>query len=324
MSKIALVFLVIWMSSIGHRTHDSSAKDDANELLLKSKSDDLPRIPALLASRFTALTDLTSIVDIRYFNQGVDTDTSIKDNARVELLYRSNGEELLSVLNAGIKQEDISAALAGTFWDRFNFLIDAPYVVRHRSDLNKISRLARRRPALFGEGDVAFYDLAEASVENITTPFFAYIQDKDSSEKGYINTFNHITAQAFITTYFSEELADFVGDVHERQNMPELVTGFFTPDQHIDPNNNPVDNYVDVINNELAREIGKSLRTKYNITAETIWTAELLTNYLNDIQRYYSWSFRIGMEPFSPEDELMIRFASKINVVAKGVPYHDI
>ena len=74
---------------------------------------------------------------------------------------------------------------------------------------------------------------------------------EELSEKGYLNTFNHITAQAFMTSIFSERLADFIADVHELYNMPELITGDFTEQQLADFENGPVDNYVDMINNCL-------------------------------------------------------------------------
>ena len=113
---------------------------------------------------------------------------------------------------------------------------------------------------------------------------------EELSEKGYLNTFNHITAQAFMTSIFSERLADFIADVHELYNMPELITGDFTEQQLADFENGPVDNYVDMINNEWGQELGKVLGKKYGIDRHTIWTPQLLRDYLNDIQLYHSWA----------------------------------
>jgi len=138
---------------------------------------------------------------------------------------------------------------------------------------------------------------------------------EDLSEKGYLNTFNHVTAQAFMTSIFSEELADFIADVHERHNLPELISGNFSEAQLTDLDNGPVDNYIDLINNEWGQELGKSLREKYNISTKTRWTPELLAAYLNDIQRYYSWTFQIGFRPFKPADEMVKHFTNKINKV---------
>ncbi len=95
--------------------------------------------------------------------------------------------------------------------------------------------------------------------------------------------------------------------------MPELMTGHFSTDQIMDPNVNPLDNYVDIINNEWGQELGKKLRDKYQINSNTVWTPELLTNYLNDIQSYYRWSLQIGMEPFRPQDTVVTRFSHKLN-----------
>jgi hypothetical protein len=168
---------------------------------------------------------------------------------------------------------------------------------------------------LFGDGDPAFFDLAKASVEHINTPDMAFKNKRDSTEKGYLNSFNHITAQAMITTCFSEELADFIADVHERNNCPELITGKFTEAQIKNLEDGPLDNYVDLVNNEWGQEIGKQLKQKYNINRETKWTPDLLANYMNELQSYYSWAFQLGFKPFKPEDEILIRFTSKLNIV---------
>ncbi len=283
-----------------------------------------PKVKAILASRFTSLEQFNKVVKIEYYKGWRKVDTASIHNNAVELTYTSNGNDLICRLKAGLSQDDITKALEGGFNERMNLLTISPFAVRNRAELNKISRLARRRPALFGEGDVAFFDLAETSVFNINTPDLAFYSPKDSSEKGFLNTFNHITAQTFISTFHSIYMAEFVGDVHERHNMPELTTGMFSKEQLTDLDNNPIDNYVDVINNRIGQDLGYYLKSKYGITSETNWTNELLCDYLNDIQSYYCWSFGIGMKPYKPEDELIKRFADKINVVAKGVPFQDI
>lgn len=280
--------------------------------------DFFPQFPALLASRFESLKKLRELVHIHYKSE------NRTGPSRVRLSYRYGNAEMECELLDGIRQSELARAVDGTFRERVEVVLRAPFAIRNRSDLNKVNRLARRRPIFFGEGDVAFYDLALASVDHITSTDLAYLNARDSSEKGYINTFNHITALAFITTYFSFELADFVGSVHERENMPELVTGKFSAKQLNDPDNNPVDNYVDLINNNLGQHLGEQLKKKFGIDEQTEWTPDLLADYLNDIQSFYSWSFGIGLAPFRPEDEVLIRFCEKINIISAGVPYRDI
>jgi hypothetical protein len=145
---------------------------------------------------------------------------------------------------------------------------------------------------------------------------------EDLDEKGYLNSFNHITAQAFITSIYSERLADFIADVHELYNMPELVTGEFTNKQLADFVNGPVDNYLDMINNEWGQELGKVLDQKYKIDEGTFWTPFLLVDYLNDIQAYQGWAFGIGFKPFRADDNKIIQFAAKINkVIGRDTSY---
>ncbi len=273
---------------------------------------------ALLGSRFQSFEELKSVIRIEYFTKGSTSGDSGKVNSMVLVSDCSNGHEVINILKAGISQGEISKARDGDLADRIKVLLKSPYAVGKRAELSKVYNLARRRTDLFGEGDPAFFDLAKAAEQNINTDDLAFITARDSSEKGYINTFNHMTAQAFITSCFSEKLADFVGDTHERYYHPELITGKFSEKEIRDLDEGPVDNYVDVINNEWGQELGKALRKKYHITRETRWTPELLANYLNDIQSYYSWAFRIGFKPFQPEDELVIRFSRKMNMVLHG------
>ncbi len=274
---------------------------------------------ALLGSRFKSFDELKSVIKIEYSNDNAYSDSTINNNSKVCIRHCSNGTEVIGVLEYGIKQGEISEARNGDFWDRLHILIKSPYAVTKRAELSKVFILARRRTDLYGEGDPAFYDLAQSAAKNINTADLAFINVRDSTEKGYINSFNHITSQAFITSCFSEKLADFVADAHERYFHPELITGKFSKNQISDLNEGPVDNYVDVINNEWGQELGKELKKKYNITRNTYWTPELLANYLNDLQSYYSWAFQIGFKPVKPEDELIIRFSNKMNLVIPGV-----
>lgn len=272
---------------------------------------------ALLGTRFKSFEELKSAVRIEYFNNNAGQDSSIPGNALVRVSYCCNGTEIISVLESGISQGDIYKARFGNIWNRLSLIFNSPYSVINRRDVERIYALARWRPEWFGEGDVAFYNLAEKSVDNINTVDLAFRHPRDSTEKGYLNSFNHITAQAFITSCFSEGMADFIADVHERYHHPDLITGKFTEEKIKDLDEGPVDNYVDLINNEWGQELGKDLKEKYNITGDTRWTPELMANYLNDLQSYYSWAFQIGFAPFRPADELVIRFSGKINVVMK-------
>lgn len=270
---------------------------------------------ALLLTRFTSLAQFREIVDVKYLHDLIDTNEHKSEKPRVQLTYHRGDRHVISVLASGISQADFIKAKKGNFWNKVSLGCRSPFAVRHRKDLGCIENLGRRKPEVYGIGDAAFYDLAEIMVQHISKDDLPGIPQKDLGEKGYLNTFNHITAQAFMTSVFSEEVADFVADVHELYNMPELITGQFTQDQIEDFENGPVDNYVDMINNEWGQELGKVLAKKYKISSQTVWTPVLLRNYLNDIQSYHSWTFQIGFEPFRTSDEKVIRFAKKINQV---------
>jgi len=278
---------------------------------------------AMLASRFNNLDELRQDLTINYSGDSITSDTSQSPYTKVELVHCSGGIRLISELESGLSQDDITAARDGDYGEQIGLMITAPFAIANRMELNKVYTLARWRPDLFGEGDIAFFNLAQLAVNSINTPKLAYLNPRDSSEKGYINSFNHITAQAFITSCFTEEIADFIADVHELHNMPELTSGSFTQAQLADSNNNPMDNYVDMINNEWGQELGKKLKKQFKLSQNTKWSPELLTDYLNEIQKYYSSSFKIGLKPFSPEQDQIVRFANKLNVVMQGVPFEE-
>lgn len=275
----------------------------------------------MLASRYETLNDFANDVEIVYSNKKRNW---FKRRVKsVALNYEHRGCVIKAELYEGVAQSDFVKSRDGGLMDRVHLIFKSPFAVANRRELNMVYMLSRRRPAYFGEGDVAFFDLALASVNNISTAQFAFVSARDSSEKGFLNTFNHTTSQALITSIFSEDLADFVGDVHERHNMPELITGQFKPEQLADTNNNPVDNYVDMINNQLGQRLALSLNEKYMLNAATIWTPELLAAYLNDLQNYYARSFKIRFRPFSAHDLIIQRFCKKIEVVRNGMPFKD-
>lgn len=267
---------------------------------------------AMLSTHYQTIDDLKRIVDIKYAHDPQDT-TQAWSSYSVTLTCKVDGREVTSTLANGISEDDFLVARRGNFMDKFILGCRCPFALMHRRALMCIENLGRRRPWDFGKGDVAFYDLAEIMVSHICKEDTARIPSLDLTEKGYLNTFNHITAQAFMTALFSREMADFVADVHERHNLPQLITGRFTTIQLEDPAEGPVDNYVDMLNNEWGQELGLALAAKYSITDQTYWTPALLTACLNDIQAYYSYSLGIGFTPFRPDDEIVIRFASKTN-----------
>jgi hypothetical protein len=279
-----------------------------------------PKMKVLLASRYSTLNDFKKDVVLEYLNED-NSDEDVEFPA-VRIEYKDDfSNKLVYTFESGVNQDELAQAVKGSIVEKFVILRRSPYCVRERMQINQAYLLARRKDYTFGVGDVAFYDLALIMQEHIIRDSSAFLSERDSSEKGYINTFNHTTAQALITTIYSREMARYIADVHERKNMPELLHGVFTEEQLGDKDNNPVDNYVDIINNELGQQLGEFLREKYKVDILTTWTPELLADYLNDLQTYYSWSFGIRFKKLSPEQDRIIRFSEKINTVnAKRMP----
>ena len=81
--------------------------------------------------------------------------------------------------------------------------------------------------------------------------------------------------------------------------------------------NNPTDNYVDVINNQIGQKLGNTLKVKYGLNNKNKCTPALLNAYLNDLQSYYMRALELGMDNFRPNDEVVKRFSNKINTLLK-------
>ncbi len=259
---------------------------------------------ALVGTRFSSLEDLKECLDIEY-----------RENKTVIVKHHSNGQVISSVLKNGITEKDLERVQVGKLSDKIKVAARMPYLIFCRNDLKRIMLLARRMGAEFGEGDKGFYDLAQTMIYNINKSSSNSEFRDDYSEKGLLNTFNHLTAQAFITTLFSEKTADLVADLHELARLPELTSGKFSKQQLADLSNGPVDNYVDLINNEWGQNLGNILKTKYKISRNTEWTPALLQAYLNDIQSYCAWATGLNFLPFTEDDQIVMKFANKLNQV---------
>lgn len=274
---------------------------------------------ALLTTRIGSLAELQQMVHFEYFHADTLKGKKLPRHPMVRITHRSNGKTVSSILKKGVSEADFIEAKYGGLIEKIQLALRYPYAALNRANLMEVSILARRRPDIFQEGDVAFFDLALAMEQHISQDDLADIDPKDLSEKGFLNSFNHITAQAFLTSIYSERFADFIADAHERYHMPELISGHFSQEQRDDIENGAVDNYVDIINNEWGQELGKVLGKKHQIDSETVWSPGLLAAYLNDMQGYFSWAFEINLEPFAESDQMLIRFSEKLNRVQADV-----
>ncbi|MEO0468166.1 MAG: hypothetical protein AAF206_00995 [Bacteroidota bacterium] len=256
---------------------------------------------ALVSTRFSSYEALQASIDLSHENGA-------------QLRHCSQGKVVNSILRDGISQRDFEAARDSGLWEKLSLLLRSPVSVSNRRPLQIIANLSRRRPDLYGESDPAFYDLSAAMMRHLRVQDSSDLLIKDlTSPKGYFNTINHFTSQVFMTALFSEEVADLVADAHERKNIPELIHGNFSPAQIADLDQGPVDNYVDMVNNEWGQEFGKKLKGKYRIFPNKKWTPELLAAFLNDIQSHYTWTFQLDFTPFRPTDEVVWKFSKKMN-----------
>ena len=264
---------------------------------------------AILLTQIERYQELNSLFEIQYS----ELRPVFKKVNMVSITHQNPIGTVESILTDGVSQTDLLEAQAGGVMKKIALLLRSPYAISQRNNLQSSYNLARNRSDLYGESDVAFYGIAVQMMDHIRGYDKSQIAPIDLSEKGYINTINHIVGQAFVTTLFSEKLADFIADIHERYNMPELTNGQFSEEQIDDIDFGATDNYVDMINNEWGQKLGAELKMKFDISRSTIWTEQLMTDYLNDIQLYLSHAFGIGFLPFQTDDFIVRRFTEKVN-----------
>lgn len=274
-----------------------------------------PSASPLLASMFNDPRQFTEKVFVQFNSQEADKIGRIRDES-ITLLYVSHGDTIISTLRRGVSQNDIIKVRDGSISDKITFSLEQPEVVASRIDLNKIYKLARRRPTLFGEGDVAFYDLAEMMLNNMRKTSINNQPSNHFSEYGYINTYNHVVAQALITIIYSDAIADSIACYHERIRFDELIS----PVNHEELTQIHIDNYVDMVNNEIGQRLGLATSDFLMLDRNEKWDPQKLSRVLNLFQSYFSRHFQTSFEPFRPDEEEIIRFAQKINVVNDGVP----
>jgi len=207
--------------------------------------------PLLLGTAYSSFDEFKNCVDLVY------------ENNSVALFHYGLGGVTSCSLSDGVTEHEIKEANEGGFMTKLKLLARAPMLAIDREDIQRSFLLSRRKPILFGEGDIAFYDLAHEMMYNIERSYAAKEYNDHFTEKGFVNTFNHFLSQAVITALFSERLADFIADSHELARIPELVDGNFSKEQLKDLDNGVVDNYVDLLNNEYGQEFGKKMKAKY-------------------------------------------------------------
>ena len=146
---------------------------------------------ALMTTRIQSLEQLKSMVKFEYFHADTLTGTKLPREPMLRITHFSNGESVCSILKQGVSEEDFIAAKYGGLWEKVKLGLHYPYSAFNRTNLMEVSILARRRPDLFQEGDVAFFDLALAMEANISEHDRATLDRRDLSEKGFLNSFNH-------------------------------------------------------------------------------------------------------------------------------------
>jgi len=164
----------------------NNVDNNLNDSVSRSKSETKC---ILIGTRYDSFDALKEDITISYSKSGT----------QVQVIHSNNDKSVLSVLKKNISSDDLVAAQKGGFRKKAEVLFKSPLIVLFRKDIVRVRTLSRWTGWIFGEGDKCFYDLATAMTQNIIKEDIEIIKPRDFEEKGYLNSFNHLTAQAFLT-----------------------------------------------------------------------------------------------------------------------------
>ena len=126
--------------------------------------------------------------------------------------------------------------------------------------------------------------------------------------------FLHVFGQAIITTIWGRDAADFAGDIHERDQPALIVGGTFTKKTE----DQAIDNYCDMVNNIHGQAWGEQLSQSLGVDGDTVWTPEILTQYVNMMQALITGSFGWKTNYFQATHPEIVKFAATLNEAVHG------
>ncbi len=264
---------------------------------------DLDGLEALVSSDYSTLEALKKSINIKYD----------KDDVSVTVSHTFNNASVTKILGQGIRERDLRQLQSGSFSEKVSAVFNNPSIIYHERVLKGSLILAYKKSNIT---DIGNYHVAQIMANNLAGSASLSHQN---SEKGLVNTFNHILGQAVLTIFYGASSADYVGDAHER-GQPSLMTGAITEAETMQA----IDNYVDLINNQWGQTLGNELRQKYgNIVDvgglvfdgkfnENLVNTNLanVAGFLNDVQNYVGNTFGYTGKAFSSTDEIVKQYTT--------------
>jgi hypothetical protein len=135
-----------------------------------------------------------------------------------------------------------------------------------------------------------------------------------ATQEAIPNMFLHVFGQALITTIWGRDAADFAGDIHERDQPALIVGGTFTRKTELQA----IDNYCDMVNNIHGQAWGELASKSLGVDGDTVWTADILTQYVNLLQALITGSFGWKTNYFQPTHPEIVKLAATLNEAVHG------
>jgi hypothetical protein len=299
-----------WRSSAAPATRRSNA------LLQRRRR--IQRTP-LIESDYASLAELKKHVNIvrvpGYLNYGglnevpAHVEVSAKDFPGVNELWMSTigNQELADAAGVDASEHPVEAGerRGAAAWKD-------PRVVWYKGELEGIDRISHIKGNTAGG---AIKPVADAMAANVPSRNRAPRPNTfERTQEAIANMFLHVFGQAIITTIWGRDAADFAGDIHERDQPALIVGGTFTSKTE----RQAIDNYCDMVNNIHGQAWGELASKSLGVDGDTVWTPELLTQYVNMLQALITGSFGWKTSYFQPSHPEIIKFTATLNEVVHG------
>lgn len=295
-----------------------SAGNQAVNALLQRRRRRIQRTP-LIASDYASLTELRKHVNIvqvpGYLNYGglnevpAHVEVSVDDFPGVNELWMSTigNEELKDAAQVDATEHPVDAGerRAAVVWKD-------PRVVWYQGALKGINMISFVKGA---------DKVTTGAIGHVTDAMAANVTHRalrpgstEATNEAIPNMFLHVFGQAIITTIWGRDAADFAGDIHERDQPALIVGGTFTKKTEAQA----IDNYCDMVNNIHGQAWGEQLSKSLGVDGDTVWTPEILTQYVNMMQALITGSFGWKTNYFQPTHPELVKFAATLNEAVHG------
>ena len=274
------------------------------------KKNDVYESLPLVATNYKSIKSLKKILYIKYYN---DKSFSIS--------YIVNGMIIEHRFSKGYADNELAIIRNSDLGTQAKSILSEPLLVIYKSALETmfICAYTKENEAKTSMLAISFEIAKKLKISNFLK----------TDDRALPNTIRHILSGVVLSMFHGEDSVNFVMDIHERHKKIDngvifdidecefLRTGKF---KNAEEEKSAIDNYIDIINNQIGGKLGSKLRNKYQkiINNTNGWTLEESANFLNDFLYYLKQSLKYDYNEFKTTEEIVKKVAVLFTQVKHG------